>query len=158
MGGEAGASEELVTDEAAKTANLHARGQFGTTCAFAWRRNLAPVIRFSVKYDRFLARVFCRAKLPVPFCDARPSGWLVRPGTVDHELSLVQGSSCETEIGRLKVTLEMRGVPRSTLPGGLCGLPSKMLLRAGREELQGSVLVIGSAQSDSKDSKAADGK
>merc|ERR1712151_766971 len=77
---------------------------------------------------------------------------------IDHELSLVRGSNGETEIGRLKVTLEMRGVPRSTLLGSLHGLPSKMLLRAGRDELQGSVLVIGSAQNDSKDSKAADGK
>merc|ERR1712039_1005496 len=78
---------------------------------------------------------------------------------MEQELTLARGSSSGNEIGRLRVTVEMRGVPRSTLPNGLVGsgLPSKMLLHARKEALQGSVLVIGAAKGDSTDSKVAEG-
>lgn len=147
--GDEGAYESLTTGEVLNTTSPQMRGHFGTTCAFAWRREIEPVVRFSVRYDKFMARSLAKAELRVPFCEARSSGWLVRPGRSEQELPLSQGLRKVTNLGHIRVSLEMRGIPKDTFSGA--GLPPKMLLQARIEELQGSVL-LGSTRQTKGDS------
>jgi hypothetical protein len=100
--------------------NSRSKVDFGSTCAFAWHRPFAQVLRFSVRKIGLIERTVAKTTLEVPFCEERGAGWLIWPGNEDQELML-RTKFTGRDGGHLKIIVEMRGVPQHQLGAQLTG-------------------------------------